>query len=418
MTNASRILVMAHGHPDLIRGGGEIAAYQCYKTYKASAQTEGAWFLAAQHTGHGATGRISLHRPDEYLWDQSLSDTFMMKAANLHEVTGYFAELIRTLNPTVVHSHHYFKFGLEYLKIIKDVNPAIRTVLTLHEYFAICPNAGKMMNSDTGELCTSGAFDTHHACAGEHDVYDLWLRFRRFKNYFDYVDHFIAPSEFLRQRYIEWGIAKDKITAIPNGQPSFEPKPDKPTDRARNRFAFFGQMAGHKGLDVLLRGLLALGDKRKKLRVEVHGANLEFQPKAFRKDIKQLSKDLIADGTLTMMGRYTPDDLSERMARVDWVCVPSVWYENAPLVIQEAFAHGRPVLTSDIGGMKEMVDHDVNGLCLPRGNAQAWGEALLELSGDREKWTQLSSGIVRPVYLQDSCAQLMKIFQSADRVSL
>ena len=216
----------------------------------------------------------------------------------------------------------------------------------------------------------------------------------------------------MRQRYIEWGIAPDRISTVPNGQPSFETEPAKPTDRARNRFAFFGQISAHKGLDVLLSGLLALGDRRQNVKVEIHGANLEFQPHAFRKKIKRLSKELIADGTVSMMGRYAPEEISARMAQIDWVCVPSIWYENAPLVIQEAFAHGRPVLASDIGGMKEMVDHNVNGLCLPRGNQSAWGETLLELSQDKDRWAQLSSQIAPPVSLRESCAQLMSIFNS------
>jgi len=50
------------------------------------------------------------------------------------------------------------------------------------------------------------------------------------------------------------------------------------------------------------------------------------------------------------------------MAAVDWVVVPSIWWENSPLVIQEAFAHGRPVICSDIGGMAEKVAHEKNGL--------------------------------------------------------
>ena len=53
------------------------------------------------------------------------------------------------------------------------------------------------------------------------------------------------------------------------------------------------------------------------------------------------------------------------MAEVDWVVVPSIWWENAPLVIQEAFRHRRPVICGDIGGMAEMVRDGVDGLHAP-----------------------------------------------------
>ena len=61
------------------------------------------------------------------------------------------------------------------------------------------------------------------------------------------------------------------------------------------------------------------------------------------------------------------------MAEIDWVVVPSIWWENSPLVIQEAFLHGRPVICSDIGGMAEKVEHEVNGLHFRVGDHAALG---------------------------------------------
>src|ERR1044071_6965300 len=64
------------------------------------------------------------------------------------------------------------------------------------------------------------------------------------------------------------------------------------------------------------------------------------------------------------------------MANFDWVVVPSIWWENSPLVIQEAFQHGRPVICSDIGGMAEKVTHGVNGLHFRRGDAHSLAAAM------------------------------------------
>ena len=65
---------------------------------------------------------------------------------------------------------------------------------------------------------------------------------------------------------------------------------------------------------------------------------------------------------MTLAGKYDHDDLPRLMAEIDWVVVPSRWWENSPLVIQEAFLHGRPVICSDIGGMAEKVTDGVDGL--------------------------------------------------------
>ncbi len=50
------------------------------------------------------------------------------------------------------------------------------------------------------------------------------------------------------------------------------------------------------------------------------------------------------------------------MQSIDWMIMPSIWWENSPIVIQEAFFHGRPIICSNIGGMAEKIADGVNGL--------------------------------------------------------
>ncbi len=69
------------------------------------------------------------------------------------------------------------------------------------------------------------------------------------------------------------------------------------------------------------------------------------------------------------LGSYERDRIPALMAAVDWVVVPSIWWENAPLVIQEALQHRRPLIVSGIGGMAEMVKDGVTGLHAQPGDA-------------------------------------------------
>jgi glycosyltransferase involved in cell wall biosynthesis len=104
-------------------------------------------------------------------------------------------------------------------------------------------------------------------------------------------------------------------------------------------------------------------------RVWLHGANLEIQPQEFQDEFAEL---LEASGdSVEMVGRYDFDQLGSLMENVDWVIVPSRWWENSPLVIQEAFMHGRPVICSDIGGMAEKVTDGVDGLHFRAGDPEA-----------------------------------------------
>ena len=65
--------------------------------------------------------------------------------------------------------------------------------------------------------------------------------------------------------------------------------------------------------------------------------------------------------TVTFHGSYEPEALPSLMQNIAWVIVPSTWWENSPMVIQEAFLYGRPVICSDIGGMAEKVRSGVDG---------------------------------------------------------
>ncbi len=406
-TEKHRILVISHGHPDFHLGGGELAAYNLFKSYRTHPDVAAAFFLARHDRGKGPTGAIFPRRADEFLWEQGVSDWFRMKLANPRGTTHHFAELIRRLRPSLVHVHHYVHMGLEYLHTIKQIDPSIRIMMTLHEYVAICFNQGQMVKPGTNRLCFRESPDDCNRCFPEHSIEDFWLRKHRYQSFFRHVAQFVAPSEFLRQRYIDWGIAPDRITMIENGQAAGEMLPPRPLaeGETRNRFAFFGQINPFKGVSLLLQGLASLKkSERRGIVLEIHGANLEHQTPEFREMITALRGPLEKEGCLQWIGPYEPFQMKSRMAGVDWVTIPSIWWENSPMVIQEAFTLGRPLVGSDIGGMAEKITNGVDGVHVPVGNAKAWGETLLRLSRTTDDWDRLRAGITPPISHAD-CAR-------------
>jgi glycosyltransferase involved in cell wall biosynthesis len=395
-----RILVMAHAHPDFSLGGGEIAAYNLFNAYRQDAAVQDAWFLARADRGRGTTGQISLRRPNEYLWDQAVHDWHRMKALHQDSVVTWFADLIRALRPTVVHTHHYAHLGLEYLRVIKQVDPNIQIWMTLHEYMAICRNQGQMIKTGSFRLCSRSSPDDCSRCFPDTPPEDFWLRKHYFMSHFDGVDRFVSPSEFLRQRYIDWGLSPDKITVIENGQADEEPLPPRAlaAGETRNRFGFFGQITPYKGLDVVLEALALMKEEdAAKVVLEVHGANLELQPEDYRKKVERLRMPLMERGVVQWMGPYQPHELRGRMAGVDWVVVPSIWWENSPMVIQEAFVCGRPLLVSDLGGMKEKVVHGFNGFTIPGGNTHEWSSRMREIVSNPQRWNKARINISKPM---------------------
>ena len=415
MNTSQRILVMAHAHPDFSLGGGELAAYQLFKAYREQPDVEEAWFLGRADRGRGASGAITLRRPNEYLWEQAVHDWHLMKAAHQDSLTTWFADLIRGLKPTVVHTHHYAHLGLEYLRVIKQVDPSIRIVMTLHEYMAICSNNGQMVKTGSSKLCSRESFDECSKCFPSKTPEDFWLRKQYFQRHFEFVDQFIAPSEFLRQRYIDWGLDPEQIVVIENGQSDEAPLPPRPLKEGetRNRFAFFGQINPFKGLDVVLEALTEMPKaERKNIVLEVHGANLEHQPQEFQDKIEKLRAPLIKQGVVQWVGPYLPDELRARMATVDWVVVPSIWWENSPMVIQEAFVCGRPLLVSAIGGMREKVRDGLDGFHVSPRNVSAWGDTISRLATENpEKWEHVAKNIHLPLtYQQCASRHIEQIF--------
>lgn len=410
-----RILVMSHAHPDFSLGGGEIAAYNLFKAYKSCPDVDEAWFLARADRGRGATGAISLRRPNEYLWEQAVHDWHMMKAVHQDSLTTWFADLVRALKPTVVHTHHYAHLGLEYLRVIKQVDPSIRIVMTLHEYMAICSNNGQMIKTGPSfKLCSSSSYDECRQCFPQKSAEDFWMRKHYFMKHFELVDQFVSPSEFLRQRYIAWGLPAEKIVVIENGQSDEPALPPRPLaeGETRNRFGFFGQINPYKGLHVVLEALHQMPkEERKKIVLEVHGANLEHQSQEFQDKIEALRKPLIKQGVVQWVGPYQPHELRSRMAGVDWVVVPSIWWENSPMVIQEAFTCGRPLLVSNIGGMEEKVLNGINGIHVPSANTLSWEKCFSKIINDEnESWRKNHFGIKPPLSYFDCAGEHINLF--------
>jgi glycosyltransferase involved in cell wall biosynthesis len=387
-----KVLVMAHGHPDFSIGGAEIAAYNLYTALKERPEISETTFLARTDHASLAPGAIGLKRTNEYLWRQDIGDWFRLQSSYPNAIYTTFREFLQIKNPDVVYVHHFANMGIEILRELRRTLPNAFIALTLHEYMAICQRNGQMVKNNTKRLCYRESTEDCNLCFPAYSVQDFWLRKHFIQKHFEAADMFVSPSEFLRQRYLDWGIPSDYITVIENGQPSFSRPVEKPREQ-RNRFGFFGQVTEYKGVDLLLQALhLMRPQVRKSMLVEIHGANLEVQGQWLRELVEKLRTPLIAEGSLRWVGPYEPQEMQRRMSKVDWVIVPSIWWENSPMVIQEAFCSGRPVICSGIGGMAEKVRPGVDGLHFEARNPTDLSDVTTP-----GLWDELASNIRQPM---------------------
>ena len=375
-----KILIVSHGHPDHSKGGAEVAAYNLFKEYER--QGLDTVFLArSDQSSHGGSAFSTINSDREILFHTHMSDFFLFQSGNKKHIWQDFRGLLEKYQPTVVHFHHYIHMGLEMIREVKNTLPDARIVVTLHEYLAICANNGQMVKPGKQmKLCYKSSPTDCARCFPERSAADFFLREKYIKSIFALVDKFVSPSHFLIDRYKQWGIPEEKMIMIENGQPEVEAPPPRPLaeGEVRGRFAFFGQINPFKGVDVMLEAFNLLPDEvKEKVHLDIHGANLEVQTEEFQEKIYGLLEEL--GDLVTLHGPYESHEIGRLMEQTDWVIIPSVWWENSPMVIQEAFNHGRPVIGSDIGGMAEKVGSNDNSLCFRTRNPVSVSKKITEV---------------------------------------
>jgi glycosyltransferase involved in cell wall biosynthesis len=397
-----RILYLCHSHPSLQAGGTEIFSLDLFRELRSREGITGA-YLAGTSAGQrsvapGTAFQAAGAAPDELLLWTAGFDSFYLSQTDLHGVVPEFATFLRKLKPDVVHVHHTLQLGVELLPMIRRVLPGTRVVMTLHDYYAICANDGQMQTT-AGLPCWAATTDACHRCLPDHPATDFRLREVHIRGALRAVDKFIAPSHFLRERFIEWGIAPHRIEMIRNGLPPRAPVAARQSagDR-RDRFGFFGHINRFKGATVALDASARLSRSGVAHQLSLHGGSAHQA----QDTLDAFAKSLEAAPDALYGGLYARDEQARLIAEVDWVIVPSVWWENAPLVIQEAFAHGRPVICSNVGGMAEAVSDSVNGLHFARGDARALARTMQRAVETAGLWQQLRDAIATVRTVQDA----------------
>ncbi|MFK7889195.1 MAG: glycosyltransferase, partial [Granulosicoccus sp.] len=277
-----KVMVIAHGHPDHEKGGGEIAAYNLHKQVATQEGFDSVFFArhGRRELVHGGTPNAGTGREKEIIAYAVMPDWFRFSQPDKALVWRDFRQALEACKPDIVHFHHYLHLGLELIREVRNYNADIRVVLTLHEYYAICHNQGQMVKTDRS-LCYRSSPDACAQCFSQYSAQDFMLRKLFIQSHLDNVDTFIAPSQFLKNRYVEWGLHASRITVIENLLEDTVENTDN-TDReyqrastTRVRFAFFGQINWFKGLDLLLDAIAMLPRTlRQQVQLDINGSGL------------------------------------------------------------------------------------------------------------------------------------------------
>lgn len=417
-----RILIISHGHPKLNIGGGEKVAYSLFEKLRERDDCEVLFVSAYQDTHSIHIGvPFANYSSDgsEILYYSGQQNFFLFSKLDKKAIWNDFRELLEKFQPNVVHFHHYIHLGIELIREVHKYSKDVAIVLTLHEYLPICYHNGQMVKTPNNALCYEAKPADCSRCFPDISAADFKLRELYIKSFFKLVDVFISPSKFLIDRYVKWGLPPEKMFFIENGQPAIKPAPIRKLTKGegRSHFAFFGQINPYKGLTVLLEALTKLpNDRPFDITVNIHGGNLDKQPEAYRNYFTSLLSNSRIREFVRFYDSYRAEDIPQLMAQIDWVIVPSIWWENSPLVIQEAFTHRRPIICSNVGGMAEKVEDRKSGLHFQIGNSSDLSACLVEAIATENLWEKLHLGIVPPPTISETCEQHLELYDKFSRI--
>jgi glycosyltransferase involved in cell wall biosynthesis len=410
-----RVLVIAHGHPAFSIGGAEVAAHNLFAGLNAGDEAE-AYFLAratAPLRRHADTPLLSLRQGarEVFLHSEAWQD-FYLSNERPDEMAEGLARYVAQVRPDVVHFHHVIGLGMEALARVRAVLPSAPIVVTFHEYLAICHHHGQMVRTRRQALCRAASPADCATCFPQFTPGEFFQREMFIKDHLSLAAAYVAPSRFLIDRYVAWGLPAEKFTLIENGLVHADPAPPRAVGSAtaRNRFGYFGQLSAFKGLLVLLDAVARVPDSVwGDASLCIFGGNLDIQPEPFRARFDTLLAE--AGRRVRFHGSYRAEELPRLMAQVDWTVVPSIWWENSPLVIQEAFLHRRPPIVSDIGGMAEKVRDGIDGLHFRAGSPEDLAEVFARALHEPGLWERLSSAAVPPPDLAHYAAAHLDLYR-------
>lgn len=264
-----------------------------------------------------------------------------------------FDRVVNDFKPDVVHVHNTFPL----------ISPAIYwaakrhqipVVQTLHNFRLMCPQAMFLRNNQVCEDCL-GTLPWRGALRGcyrnskvQSSVLAGMLTIHRaLGTWRNKVTRYIALNDFCRRKFIEGGLPAKRLVVKPN----FVDFPAPPTCQ-RQGFLFVGRLSVEKGIQVLVDAALKLPD----LDLKVAGTGPEEHLLARAPQLKPL-------------GALSGNQVREQMSQSQALVIPSIWYENFPRTIVEAFGCGLPVIASRIGALADIVQDGVTGLLFNPGDA-------------------------------------------------
>tara|TARA_R100001143_G_scaffold63603_3_gene73739 strand:- start:9981 stop:11189 length:1209 start_codon:yes stop_codon:yes gene_type:complete len=280
-----------------------------------------------------------------------------------HQSKLLIKEQLQKKKYDVMHVHNFFPL------LTPSIFEAARelgvpSVMTLHNYRLIHPNGlmyykGKIDQRSIKGSAYNCIWDgVYRNSKLQTAVVAHMIEYHRKKGTWNHSPSaFIALSKFSKNKFAEGGIPADRIFIKPNflKDPCIEDDDLEISPEKLNRFLFLGRISHEKGIEDLIRCWM-----ERSIPAELWIAGDGPLKKKLQKKTK-------GEKSIKWLGQCEKKDILKLLSNSKALLFPTKWYEGMPLIILEAMSMGCPVISSDIGNPKNMIDHKINGLLFEPG---------------------------------------------------
>jgi len=413
-----RIVHAIHDFLPRHRAGSEIYAYELARELSSRHDV---FILTSEYDGAAPHGTIRWRRygglPVVEVVNNWRVDRFD-ETYRSPRMNAQLAHALEITRPDVLHIHNLLNLSFDLPMLAR--RRSIPSVATLHDYTLVCASGGQRVHVAESHVCdvidtercsrcfrnspfqalvaagsiargpAEGALARAARAAAQRiprvanaaarrlpvaaaSPDDLSIRLSYARHVFDTVDLFVAPSDYLAREYLRLGLAADRLRVSGYGFPAIARETTRRPGPGPLQIGFVGTIVWHKGAHILIESLRRLAGR---FELAVFG-----DPKVDPRYMTALRRQ--AQGLpVRFAGAFDRADVARIYGGLDVLVVPSLWPENAPLVIQEAFMHAVPVVGAGIGGIPEFVVHEVNGLLYEATSVPALAAALQRLIDD------------------------------------
>jgi len=326
-------------------------------------------------------------------------------------LSGIMDEILSEEQFDILHVCHPMRIG----EIIKSAHKKrIPIVLTLTDFWLMCPRG--IAITQKGVLCEGS--DNGKNCLKECYSGNFWKnniveRFQQTTELFKYISCVVSATRFMKMMFENRNYCQDiRLIRFGKDFKNIQKNEKKYSRDSEVTIGYLSSLNPHKGAHLLLEAFMQVNPRN--IRIKIYG-DTSFDPEYFA-ILKKISR---GHPNIEFCGKYDYEEMSQIFEKIDIIAVPSIWWENSPLVLLRAMAHKVPAIVSDLGGLTEIVKDGENGFTFAVGytdsladNSRSISEVIRRISENPEVLNDLKANIQSPPRIEEEAFEYEKLFKT------